>query len=293
MIIFVLMLAFLPSAWASNIYNPLDVLVANEREVRLTQKWVQLEEEYELNTVVQDERDYSHWLSALNVGFGFFDGLTIRIGAEMVYSGILRKTFDPSVNFQNQRILYKGPHAGTFSLQYYSKKKDLAFELFTRSSVLRARETNASLGGTDAGMNFKYRHQIGHTDIFGKLFTIVEGKKRQRRFDGENEVVDPYTKFGNEINIRRNIKKFWVMLGGEFSLATDFVTRSRSYNRSSDNGFGVGGVFEMGWREPGWAIKVWHRRGSESFNVISEEPADQREFEIERQASAMEFSWRW
>ena len=148
------MLAFLTSAWASNIYNPLDVLVANEREVRLTQKWVQLEEDFELNTVIQDERDYSHWLSALSVGFGFFDGLTIRIGAEMVYSGILRKTFDPSVNFQNQRILYKGPHAGTFSLQYYSKKKDLAFELFTRSSVLRARETNASLGGTDAGMNF-------------------------------------------------------------------------------------------------------------------------------------------
>lgn len=289
----IVMLAFLPTAWASTIYNPLDVLVANEREVRLTQKWVQFEEEYELNTLILDERDYSHWISALNVGFGFFDGLTVRIGAEMAYSGVLRKTFDPSVNFQNQRIYYKGPHAGTVSLQYYSNKKDLAFELFTHSSVFRAHETNASLGGTDAGMNFKYRHQIGHTDIFGKLFTLVEGKKRQRRFDGENEVVDPYTKFGNEINVRRNINKFWIMLGGEFLLATDFVRRSRSYNRSSDNGFGVGGVFEIGWREPSWAIKVWHSRGSESFNVISEEPADQREFEIERQTSAMEFTWRW
>lgn len=291
--LFLIMIQVIPCVHATNVFNPLHVLTADEREITFTQKWRQSEEEYETGERILDERDYSEWTSAIGAGIGALDGLTFRIGAEFSYSGVLRKNFDSSLPFQNQHVQYSGPRQGMGSIQYYSKDKDLAFELYVNSSLLHAKDTNASIGGTDAGMKFKYRHQIGHTDIYGELFTEVEGKKRLWRIDGDVETVDPYTKFGNNIFFRRNFEKLWVMLGGHFLLATDYITRSNNYNRTTDNGFGVGGIFELGWREVDWGVRVWHQRSSKSFNVISENINEIKEFEIEQQVSGLELSWRW
>src|SRR5690606_7578056 len=203
-----ILILLLPAmVFATEINNPLNVLSSDELEIKFIQKWNQQEKEYEDANQILDERDYSTWISKLQVGLGFWQGISIRLGTEMVYGGVLRKTFAPGSTFTNQQIDYRGLRSGSLSLQYYSPQKDLAFELYGETSILRARENNGSLGGTDAGMKFKYRHHIGHTDIYGSIFTEVEGKKRQRRYDGEKEVIDPYTKFGSDINFRRNGEK--------------------------------------------------------------------------------------
>lgn len=291
--IFVAFLALMPCAQGTEIFNPLNVLNAGEREVVISQKWQQQEREYEISTRILDERDYSSLATNISAGFGLFRSFSVRLGAEIAYAGELNKTFDSSVGFQNQKIDFWGPRFLWAKFQYYSEVKKLAFELYGKTLSLKAKDTNASLGGTDAGMAFRYLYSHGRLDLFGKLFVEVEGKKRLTRYDGERETTDPYTKFGKEINLRANFGKFWTMIGGHFLLATDLVTRSPSYNRSSDKGFGVGGIIEMGWNEGPWALKAYHLRGGEVFNVISEEASLQREYEIEFQTIAMELAWRW
>lgn len=292
-IVFALCLIACNAAFATEIYNPLRVLVGGEREFVIAQKWLQQEREYEGNTTILDERDYSSWATNVGVGFGIWRGFSVKVESEYAYGGELRKTFDSSLGFSNQHIRYSGLRWLGLTLQYYSSKKDLVFELYGRSNILQARERNASLGGSDAGFALKYLHSLSSLTLHGRLFAEVNGKKRTFRVDGERETVDPYTKFGNELNFRYDFSRFWVTLGGHFLLATDFVTRSPSYSRSSDKGFGVGGVFEIGYQNKTWGVRTWHKRSSEVFNVIPEESSEQREFEIEDQNSGLELTWRW
>src|SRR5690606_12673027 len=143
--------------------------------------WVQLEKEYEVTGKVQDERDYSSWVSHIQVGFGVWPNLTIRLGAEYAYEGVLRKTFDSSIPISNSRIQLKGSKSFNFSAQYYSEKKDLALEIYARANPLHAKETNASLGGYDEGFAVKYLHRIDDLSVYGKVFVEISGKKRSVR----------------------------------------------------------------------------------------------------------------
>lgn len=281
-------------ALTSEVFNPLGILVGGEREFSIAQKWLQQEREYEGSTRILDERDYSSWATNIALGLGVWRGFSIKVDTEFAYGGELRKSFDPALGFANQRIRYSGLRWLGLNLQYYSNRKNLVFELYGKSYLFnKARERNASIGGSDAGFALKYLHDLKLLTMHGRLFTEVNGKKRTFRVDGEREIVDPYTKFGNEINFRYSFSHIWLSLGGHFLLATDFVTRSPSYNRSSDKGFGVGGIFEIGYQNKSWGARIWHKRSSEVFNVIPEESSEQREFEIEDQNSGVELLWRW
>lgn len=278
---------------ASEIHNPLGVLVGGEREFTIAQKWLQQEREYEGNSGILDERDYASWATNVGIGFGIWRGFSVKAKTEFTFSGELKKSFNSSIPLENQKVDYSGPSYIALSLQYYSSRKELVFEVFGETYIERARDRNSSIGSTNGGMALKYLHQLESLAIHGKVFVQVNGKRRVYRSDGEREITDPYTKFGNELNFRYDFNHLWLNLGGHFFLATDFVTRSPSYNRSSDKGFGVGGIFEIGYRNGAWGIRSWHKRSSDVFNVIPEESSEQREFEIEDQSSGVELTWRW
>lgn len=281
------------TALASMPFHPMGLLDHGEVELKISEAWVQQEREYENESLVLDERDYQSLHSRLEIGLGLWDRFTFRGGLKVATNGELRKRFDSSIPLNDDFTTYEGIRSISASLQYYSQEKQLAFEVYAESGLPRARETNASLGGTNAGMAFKYLHELSWVTIFGHIFVQVDGKKRTWRLDGEREVLDPYTKFGNELNFRFDFNHFWVRIGGHFMLTTDFVTRSPSLNRHSDKGFGPGGIFELGLQYPKWAIRIWHERSGEVFNVIPEEPNLQYEFELEEQSSGLELSWHW
>lgn len=292
-LVFALCLIACEAVFATAVYNPLGALVGGEREFSIAQKWLQQEREYEGNAVILDERDYSSWATSLGIGLGIWRGFSARVETEFTYNGELKKSFASSVPLSNQSIKYSGPSFVGLQLQYYSARKDLVFEVFGKTYVERARERNSSIGSTNGGMGLKYLHHIDQLSVYGRAFVQVNGKRRIFRVDGEREITDPYTKFGNELNFRYDFSNIWLTLGGHFLLATDFVTRSASYNRSSDKGFGVGGIFEVGYHNKSWGLRAWHKRSSEVFNVIPEESSEQREFEIEDQNSGVELTWRW
>src|SRR5690606_20803630 len=102
-------LMLMPSAQSSEIFNPLNVLNAGEREVVISQKWQQQEREYEISTRILDERDYTSLATNISAGFGLFRSFSVRLGAEIAYAGELNKTFDTSLGFQNQKIDFWGP----------------------------------------------------------------------------------------------------------------------------------------------------------------------------------------
>src|SRR5690606_26059139 len=124
--------------------NPQRILVGGEREFTIAQKWLQQEREYEGNTTVLDERDYSSWATNIGVGFGIWRGFSIKLDMEAAYAGVLRKTFDPSLGFSNQRIHYSGLRYVGLLFQYYSAKKDLVFEVYGKSSLFNGRERSAA-----------------------------------------------------------------------------------------------------------------------------------------------------
>lgn len=276
-----------------SLFHPFDQLSEGQKDFRFAQKWIQKEKEYEIVGRVEDERDYSSWATRVQLGFGVWPGLTFRIGGEYAYEGVLRKTFDPSLTFANERVQYKGMRHLSLSAQYFSEKKNLAFELYAKANPFHSKDTNDSLGGYDEGMAFKYLHHFENFLVYGKVFVEISGKKRLVRYDGIREITDPYTKFGNELNIRHDFGSMWVSLGGHFLLTTDLVTRSSNYNRSSDKGFGIGGTLELGLDRRTWGMRLWHSRSSEVFNVINDDPGAQTEYEIEAQDSGLEVSWFW
>ncbi len=290
----VLVFLLMPSlACAAELFNPMGVLSHAQMEFRVAQSWYQQEREYEAGPTILDERDYRSWLTRLEFGVGLWNGFSLRTNLVAAFDGEFKKSFDPSLSLRNQSTSYGGLQSVGAHLQYYSTTKQLAFEIYGEHGLFDARERNASIGGANAGMAFKYLHLIGHSSIYGRLFLDIAGKKRVWRLDSEREIVDPYAKFGNEINLRRDFGRFWVMLGGHFLLATDFVTRSPSYTRNSDKGFGLGGILEVGANFKNWSVRTWHTRSSEVFNVIPEEPSLQAEFEIEEQNSGLEVAWSW
>tara|TARA_R110000868_G_scaffold187715_3_gene430264 strand:- start:2341 stop:3213 length:873 start_codon:yes stop_codon:yes gene_type:complete len=257
----------------------------------LSTRWKIEEREHEDNTRVIDEREYSFLLSRLAFKKTIVDSLSF--GAAINYSlfGTHKKMFAEPSLLNTGEIDFYGLRSIELQSQYLSTDKNLALEIHLEGTLQRARERNASLGGFDGKLIFKYLHELGNFQIGGKLFSSVIGKKRVFRKDGEREIVDPYNQFGNELTLISHFSNWTISLSGHFLLATDYVVRSPSYTRSSDKGFGVGGKLNFAYSFNAKEISFWHERSNQVFNVITIDPSQQFEYEIEEQSTGLGFKW--
>lgn len=253
--------------------------------------------EFEKAKVVQDLFEYEHNFYHLGSIIGFSGNRQIGLEASFNDRGDLDKTYSPTLNLQTQNVAYKGFHAlEVFFQQHFetdSEKNKLAFEVRTKGSPFKGKETNNTYSGKDIGFNLRYSHL--HSDdwrIYGSIHAEVVGKKKIRKYDGELEVTSPYSEFGSLIGVQWLMGKFWMDLNGLFYLTTDYNTISSSYSRLTDKGFIIGGRFQMGYRlGPKTIVTATHQRQGSNFNVITEDTSQETEFEIETQFSQLGVTW--
>jgi len=253
--------------------------------------------EYEKAKVVQDLFEYKHEFYKLGTIVGLPQNRQFGIEFSFNANGDLDKKYAPALNLQRQDIPYKGFHAYDFFIQQHfeveNSKNKLAFELRTKGSPLKGKETNNTYSSKDFSFSLLYSHL--HSDdwrLYGTVHTGIIGKKKVYKYDGEIEVTSPYSLFGSLIGIQRLMGKFWLDLNGIFYLTTDYNSVSPSYTRLTDKGFIIGGKLTAGhYLTPNSIITLTHQRQGANFNVITEDTSQETEFEIETQISQLGVTW--
>lgn len=255
--------------------------------------------EYEKAKVVQDLFEYEHTFYKVGSVVGLPQNRQFGIEVSFNDRGNLDKKYAPSLNLPTEDIAYKGFHAVEFFIQQHfeveSAKNKLAFEVRTKGSPLKGKETNNTYSGKDFSFSLLYSHL--HNDdwrLYGTVHTGVIGKKKVRKQNSELEVTSPYSEFGSLVGVQRLMGKFWLDLNGLFYLTTDYNSVSPSYKRLTDKGFIVGGKFTAGYYlTPNMIMTLTHQRRGANFNVITEDNSEETEFEIETQSSQLGMTWHF
>tara|TARA_R110000868_G_scaffold103710_5_gene285449 strand:+ start:19573 stop:20460 length:888 start_codon:yes stop_codon:yes gene_type:complete len=290
-VIFILLFILIPSL---NIYSRVNFFeqpIADEIIYDFSSRWKILEREYEDNSRVIDEREYSSLLNRLAFTKSIVKSLSYGAAINVEVLGEQKKSYLEPGPLTSGVVKYNGVRSLELYSQYLNLNRHIAFEIHLEGTLQDARERNASLGGYNGSFNFKYLHELGALKIGGKIFSSVIGKKRVYRQDGEREISDPYNQFGKELTVVYEFENMTVSLSGHFLLATDYVIRSPSYTRNSDKGFGVGGELKIIYHFNGSDLYLWHDRANQVFNVITTDPGLQHEYEIEEQSSGVGFRW--
>jgi hypothetical protein len=285
---------------ATDIAHPFHFLAPEEVEVTFRSGFFREEHEYEKAKVVQDlfkYKHYAHKIALLTPFLTSFSGKR-QIGFEIAFNdhGRLTKMYSPSTGFPNESFTYKGFQYLEIFYQEYLKTKDekskMALELRLKGSPLNGKETNNTAQGKDFAISFLYSYDHNEWRVFGKLTSEVIGRKKIQKFDGNREVINTYSKFGNRIGFQWLQNKYWFETSGHFALTTDYNSRSSNYNRLTDKGFGLGAKFLLGIHlTPELILTLDHSRESLNFNVITEVFAESTEFEIEKDETQLGVTW--
>lgn len=277
--------------------HPFYLLDAGQATLELKSGIYLEEHEYEKAKVVQDLFEYEHTFYKLGGLLGLNGKKQIGLETTFLSNGKLSKQYSPLLNLPNHDISYKGFHAleGFFQQHFETEndKDQLAFEVRMKGSFLNGKETNNTYQGKDISISLLYSHT--HREewrIYGDLHAEIIGKKTTLKHDGEEEIVSPYSQFGNLIGVQWLRGKFWFEVNGLFYLTTDYNSQSKSYTRLTDKGFVIGGKILAGYYiTPEVIITVDHSRRGSSFNVISESTTEANVFEIETQYSQLGLTW--
>ncbi|MBH47482.1 MAG: hypothetical protein CME71_04870 [Halobacteriovorax sp.] len=265
--------------------------IADQTIYDLSSRWHILEREYEDNSSVIDEREYSSLLNRFAMTKSIVSSLSYGGAVNVEVFGTQKKSFLQPGPLTSGELKYRGVRSLELYSQYLNLNRNIAFKIHLEGTLQDGRERNASLGGYNGSFTFKYLHELGALKIGGKIFSAVVGKKRIYRQDGEREISDPYNQFGKELSVLYEFERITLSLSGHFLLATDYVIRSPSYTRSSDKGFGVGGKLSATYHFKQSDLTLWHDRANQVFNVITVDPNLQHEYEIEEQSSGVGFRW--
>lgn len=277
--------------------HPFYLLEAGQVSLELKAGLFIEEHEYEKAKVVQDLFEYEHTFYKLGGLLGLENKRQVGLEASILSDGKLNKQYSTLLNLPNQNISYKGFHAlEGFFQQHFETDNDkdkLAFEIRLKGSFLNGKETNNTYQGKDISISLLYSHI--HRDewrIYGDLHAEIIGKKKIRKYDGEDEIVSPYSQFGNLIGVQWLHNKFWLEVNGLFYLTTDYNSQSKSYTRLTDKGFVIAGKIMAGYYiNPGFIVTIDHSRRGSNFNVISESTTEANEFEIETQYTQLGLTW--
>lgn len=255
------------------------------------------EHEYEKAKVVQDLFEYKHNFYKISATAGLENQRQVGVEFSLQDRGTLDKKYSSNINLPQQSIPYKGFHAIELFLQQHLETQTtndkLAIEIRFKGSPLNGKETNNTYQGKDIALSFLYSHlHKNEWRIYGDLHAEIIGKKKIKKFDGENEIISPYSQFGNLIGIQWLRNNFWIEFNGLFYLTTDYNSESPNYVRLTDKGFVIGGKFLIGlYLTPKTVLTLDHIRSGSNFNVITESNAESTEFEIETQYTQLGISW--
>ena len=281
----------------SDLAHPFNLLNPGEATLELKSGIFMEEHEYEKAKIVQDLFEYEHYFYKIGTTVGLTNKRQFGVEATFLSNGKLSKTYSPGLNLQSQNIDYKGFHAlEAFFQQHFDtleSKDKLAIEVRTKGSFLKGKETNNTYQGKDISLSLLYSHL--HKDewrIYGDLHAEIIGKKKTIKYDGEDEVVSPYSQFGNLIGVQWLKNKYWFEINGLFYLTTDYNSQSKSYTRLTDKGFVVAGKILFGYYiKPNMIMTIDHSRKGSNFNVITESTTEATEFEIETQYTQLGLTW--
>jgi hypothetical protein len=285
---------------STEIAHPFHFLAPGETEITFRSSFFREEHEYEKAKVFQDLFKYKHYaykIALLTPFLTSFSGKR-QIGFETASNdhGRLTKIYAPSTGLPNESFTYKGFQYLEIFYQEYLKTKDekskMGLELRLKGSPLNGKETNNTAQGKDFSISFLYSYDHNDWRIFGKLTSEVIGRKKIQKFDGNREVVNTYSKFGNRIGFQWLQNKYWLEASGHFALTTDYNSKSSNYNRLTDKGFGLGAKFLLGINlTPDLILTLDHSRESLNFNVITEVFDESTEFEIEKDETQLGVTW--
>lgn len=254
------------------------------------------EHEFEKAGVIQDLFENEHWSQNIEGLFKLHGPRQIGLGFSFQAFGKLKKEYSPTLGLPSESISYGGFHAATLffqeHLQTKNEKNKMAIELRLKGSPLAGRERTNTYSGLDVSLSYLYSHQHDEWLLYGDLQADVIGAKKIRKNNGEKEIINAYSRFGNLIGLQWKQQKFWINLEGLFFLTTDYNSNSPSYTRLTDKGYVVGGTLLFGHTiSPDLTITLSHTRHSSVFNVITESTTDGTEFEVEVEHTQLEGVW--
>lgn len=279
----------------TDIAHPFYLLKADQIVLEVKNSYFEEEHEYEKAKVVQDLFENTHWSHQLSALFGLSGQRQVGFSLHALSNGKLYKEYSPSLNLPSENLNYHGLHAVEVYFQEHfkteSNKNKLAIEFHFKGSPLKGKETNNTYSGKDFSMSLHYSHLHNDLRFYGELKSQVYGRKKTKKFNGEIEIINSYSEFGNSIGLQWLKGDFWYEAELLFALTTDYHSNSLTYDRFTDKGFVTGGKLLLGYRlTPQSSVWVEHLRRGASFNVISG-TANATEFEIETQYTQLGIKW--
>lgn len=276
--------------------HPFHLMKAGETMLHVQSAYFDEEHEYEKGKQVQDLFEYTHLLHEFGALFGLPGERQLGVNLQAVTNGNLYKEYAVNFHIPKEDVSYRGFHAAEVYYQEHFKTKSdknkWALEFYFKGSPFSGKETNFNYSGKDFAMSLHYSHIHNHEwRFYGELRTKVYGRKKTRKHNGEMEVINAYSEFGNGLGLQWLKGDFWYEGAAYFYLTTDYHSSSPSYTRLTDKGFVTGGKFLIGYRvNQTTAITLEHVRSGANFNVIAD-VSNATEFEIETQYSQLGVRW--
>lgn len=254
------------------------------------------EEEYEKGGIVQDLFEKENMNYRLESLLGLEGKRQIGMNTEWESHGELSKVYSPTLNIPAQKNKYSGFHFYEFFLQEHlttkNPKNKLAFELALKGSSIKGNESRSSYAGHDIALAYHYSHDHDEWRVYGNIRAEIIGDKNVVKSNGEREVINAYSLFGNKLGLQWMDDIFWADLSALFYLTTDYNSSSPSYTRLTDKGFVIGGRILLGHKLSSDSfLTLEHVRQSSSFNVITESTTEGTEFEIESELTRLGVKW--
>lgn len=175
--------------------------------------------------------------------------------------------------------------------QFLDNNIDQSLQFKIRSQPFRAKDHNASMGGTNLSSHYHYTFYQNWGEINGSLDAIYYGTKKLRRIDGELQKTKRYSEFGFTVGAKKTWTKFYMGFLSGFGLTTDYIVSSPSYNRSADNGFNYHGKIFLGWDAETFLVELATMRRSDVFNKSREGFDGDIDYELESEHTTLRFLW--
>lgn len=253
-----------------------------------------LEEETQNLDLDDIDSEYFHitlgWMYGLRSDLMWFGAIS------HVDFGDRSRTYADDINLPNMTESFKGLSHVDLGLQKrFTQHLDQGIEqsavVKIRTQPFTAKDTNASLGGTNASAHYLYTFYHSWGEINGSIDAYYYGTKRLKRVDGEKQKTKPYSDFGFTIGAKRKWKTFYLGLTTGFGLTTDYIISSPSYNRAANNGYNYLGQLILGWSHPTYLIELVHSRRSDVFNKEREASDGEIDYENESEHTTLRFLW--
>lgn len=255
------------------------------------------EREYEDGDNVLDQRDLSAWSLELSKGYVLTPKFSAEIGVKAEFFGKSNHRFNHNFSRPTLDFRYKGLRAlrarGIYQYQDTSQRRQgLVFEI--QGLPWYGRDGRAGQGGIDLGAAHLSRWHF-ESGLFSQtlLKVVFFGAKKIKKNNSHLERTDPYSSVEFQGTLGHQYSAWFMSLTPGFGLSNDYNIRSFDYHRQSDKGFSLHLKATLAYMFSTGTLSLEHVRRSHVFNNISDLPSDEIDFEIESNATALEYVWAY